>query len=307
MKKCNLLFFLLLIIHVGYGQNYNAHFEYEKLNPTAVIVENRPVDSLIQMEKVVLDGFDTKILFYHFITKKNFENRYAILMHGLGGNKDYWVNPSLPYLQYTQNLTSIKDSLLQMGFNIVVIDAKYHGERSYELNFRNPGSLPPMRSKNVEDAQTLYDLYASSVKEVRLIMDYLEERFPSQNIKFNLIGYSMGGALSLILNNVDPRIHCVVACVPPMSRPYSEIAELNWSQEISEKLKAISPLYSITAQKAPVAMLMGNSDFFIPENEANTFYNNLTLENKKLKFYDSGHELPNSYMEDVLQWIKAHN
>lgn len=307
MKRLYHTYILLLVISAGYGQNYKSHFEYVKLDPSAVIVEHEAADSLTKMEKVVLEGFGSKIPFYHFINKRNDENRYAILMHGLGGNKDYWVNPSMPYLQYTKNLTAIKNSLLQLGFNLVITDAKFHGERSYELNFRNPSSLPPMRSKSMEDAQTMYQLYATSVKEVRLIMDYLEKRFQDQKIKFNLIGYSMGGAFSLLLNNIDARIHCVVACVPPMSRPYSEIVDFNWPEEIAHKMKAISPLYSVTNQKAPLAMLMGKSDFFIPEDEAKAFYNNLRLEDKELKFYDSGHELPDAYVEDVVQWITEHN
>ncbi len=307
MKKLYLIHILFLSISGVYCQDYKSYFEYEKLNPSAVIVEKQTIDSLTQMEKVVLNGFNSKIPFYHFVNKRNSENRYVILMHGLGGNKDYWVNPSMPYLQYTQNLTAIKDSLLLHGFNLVITDAKFHGERSYELNFRNPGSLPPMRSKNIADAKSLYDVYSSSVKEIRLIMDYLEQRIQNQKIKFNLIGYSMGGAISLLLNHVDTRIHCVVACVPPMSRPYSEIVGLNWPKDISDKLKAISPLYSVAYQNAPVAMLMGKSDFFIPEDEAKTFYGNIKMKEKELKFYDSGHELPNTYIEDVIQWIMEHN
>ncbi len=33
----------------------------------------------------------------------------------------------------------------------MIPDAKYHGERSYELNFRNPGSLRPANSKSNTD------------------------------------------------------------------------------------------------------------------------------------------------------------
>jgi len=307
MRKLFLICIILTSITAGYGQNYNDHFDYKKSNILARTVESQTVDSLIQLEKIVLDGFNSKIPFYHFLNERNTENAYVILMHGLGGNKDYWVNPSMPYLQYTKNLTAIKDSLLQLGFNLVIIDAKFHGERSYELNFRDPSSLPQMRSKNLDDTQSFYNLYVSSIREIRLIMDYFEHRIQDQNLKFNLIGYSMGGAFSLILNNIEDRINSVVACVPPLSRPFSEIESLNLSNEIAEKMKAISPLYTATNQKAPVAMLMGKTDFFIPEQEARTFYDDILIEDKKLKLYDSGHELPNAYIEDVINWITQHN
>ncbi len=307
MRKIFLICTILISIIKGYGQNYNDHFDYKKSDLSALVVESHTVDSLTQFEKVVLDGFNSKIPFYHFLNERNQENEYVILIHGLGGNKNYWVNPSMPYLQYTKNLTAIKDSLLQLGFNIVIIDAKFHGERSYELNFRDPSSLPPMRSRNQADTESFYNLYVSSIKEIRMIMDYLQQRIQDTNLEFNLIGYSMGGAFSLILNNLEDRINCIVACVPPMSRPFSEVEELNWSNVLAEKMMAISPLYCATDQKSPVAMLMGKTDFFIPEQEAKDFFDAILIDDKKLKFYDSGHELPNDYIEDVINWITQHN
>lgn len=298
---------LIFLQNKSYGQNPYFDFDYERSNRTSVIVDSHNIDSLTRMDKVVLEGFDFKVPFYHFLNERNSDNSYVILLHGLGGNKDYWVNPSLPYLQYTKNLTAIKDTLLDLGFNVVIPDAKYHGERSYELNFRNPGSMLPGRSKSQADADSFYNLYASTIKEIRLIMDYVEDISKESKTEFNLIGYSMGGMFSLILNTVDERINCVVACVAPLALPFSEIEELNWSGEISEKMKAISPFYSATDQKSPVAMLMGMTDHFIPVDEARDFYKQIPIDDKKLKLYDSGHILPTEYIYDVISWITKHN
>lgn len=307
MRNILLISMLLVSVVNSVGQNPYFDFDYEKSNRTAVVVDSRSIDSLTRMDKVVLDGFDSKIPFYHFVNNRNSDNSYVILLHGLTGNKEYWVNPSLPYLQYTKNLTAIKDSLLDLGFNVVIPDAKHHGERSHELNFRNPGLLPPVFSKSQADADIFYDLYASTIKEIRLIMDYIEGLSKETKPGFNIIGYSMGGAFALILNSIDARITCVVACVPPMARPFSELEELNWSGEISEKMKAISPFYYATNQKSPVAMLMGKTDPYIPVDEAKEFYKQIPIENKKLKIYDSGHELPTEYINDVINWIIQYN
>lgn len=307
MRKLLLVYTILILVTKGHGQNYSNHFDYKKSDPSAIIVETQSVDSLTQLEKVVLDGFNSKIPFYHFLNKRNNKNAYVVLMHGLGGDKNHWVYPRMPYLRYTKNLTKIKDSLLRLGYNLIITDAKFHGERSYELNFRNPGTLPPMRSKNQNDAQSFYNMHVSSIKEIRLIMDYFEQRTHEPAPTFNLIGYSMGGAFSLILNNIEDRVNCVAACVPPMSRPYSETEELNWPRILAEKMKAISPLYCVTDQKSPVLMLMGKKDFFIPEQEARTFYKAISNDDKKLKFYNSGHELPDDYTDEVINWITQHN
>lgn len=307
MRNILLISMLLVSVVNSVGQNPYFDFDYEKSNRTAVVVDSRNIDSLTRRDKVVLDGFDSKIPFYHFKNNRNSDNSYVILLHGLGGNKVYWVNPSLPYLQYTKNLTAIKDSLLSLGFNVVIPDAKHHGERSYELNFRNPGLLPPVFSKSHADAEIFYDLYASTIKETRLIMDYIGGLSKESKPGFNIIGYSMGGAFSLILNSIDERINCVVACVPPLARPFSELKELGWSGKISEKMKAISPFYYATNQKSPVAMLMGKTDPYIPVEEVSEFYKQIPIEDKKLKFYDSGHELPNEYINDVISWIIQYN
>ncbi len=311
MKKFIIILFWIispiLLENKSYGQNPYFNFDYERSNRTAVVVDSRKIDSITRRDKVVLEGFDSKVPFYHFVNERNSDNSFVILLHGITGNKDYWVNPSLPYLQYTKNLTAIKDSLLHLGFNVVIPDAKYHGERSYELNFRNPGSLVPWRGKSQADADTFYDLYNSTIKEVRLVMDYIEDSHKESKPSFNLIGYSMGGAFSLILNSIDERFNCVVACAAPLALPYSELKALNWSGEISEKMKAISPFYHATDQKSPLAMLMGSTDPFIPVDEVKEYYQQIPIDDKKLKFYDSGHELPTEYIADVMSWIIQHN
>lgn len=283
-------------------------YDYEEWQEQTVrVVSSSYVDSSITLEKIVMDGFGSNVPFYYFSNQKNSTDRYVILLHGLGSSKEDWVYPSMPYFQWTKNLTEIKDSLLVLGYNIVIPDAKYHGERSYELNFRDPGSLPPIFSKSQDDADLFYDLYISTIKEVRFIMDYFENRNKESELRFNLIGYSMGGALSLILNTVDERINSVVACVPPLARPFSELQELQWSGEIAEKMKVISPLYVAADQKSPIAMLMGRTDSFISVNEAREFYEQIQINDKNLKFYESGHELPTNYIHDVISWITQHN
>jgi predicted esterase len=66
------------------------------------------------LEKIVIDGYDSKIPYYHFQNKKNQDGQYIILLHGLGGSKEDRVYPSMPYLQWSKNLTAIKDSLLTL-------------------------------------------------------------------------------------------------------------------------------------------------------------------------------------------------
>lgn len=54
-------------------------------------------------------------------------------------------------------------------------------------------------------------------------------------------------------------------------------------------------------------MFMGKTDFFIPIDEAKTFFEMISLEEKELKTYESGHQLPSEYINDVISWIKLNN
>jgi dienelactone hydrolase len=306
MKYFLLLLGLVFTISSLKAQSGLDIFSYSKTKLEVQIVKKGKLDSLKSFEKVVLEGLGSKIPFYHFINKKNKDKKYAILLHGLGGNKMFWIYPSKPYLQYTENLTSIKDQLLDLGFNIVIIDAKFHGERSYEIDFRDPSYLTPERSGDIGDAGLFYEMMVETVKEVRLVMDYIEKN-QDKSIEFNVVGYSMGGNLAILLNAVDERVKSIVACVPPLERPQSEVESLNWNDDIVKKMKAISPVNYIVDQKAPVALLIGQKDFFTPPEVANSFYKDLPMNDKKLKVYQAGHELPVEYVDEVISWLVEHN
>ncbi|WP_158635205.1 alpha/beta hydrolase [Formosa maritima] len=259
----------------------------------ANIVQSQQIDSVTVFEKITINGFDSKIPFYHFINKRINTKNYIILLHGLGGSKKDWVYPSKPYLEWSENLKTIKDSLISLGYNLIIPDAKYHGERSYELDFRPAEKLPPMLSKNEADAKHFETLMTSTVKDIRIIIDYLQFRFENPDLKFGVIGYSMGGALAILLNATDNRISCIVVCVPPLNHPEKELKEFNWSKQLTKELSDVTPSNYSIFQKSPILLLMGKKDFFYTEKEVSSFFKNVPETKKELIYFDSGHVLPN--------------
>ena len=147
----------------------------------------------------------------------------------------------------------------------------------------------------------------STVKDVRIIMDYLQLRFEVPDLKFNIIGYSMGGAIAILLNATDNRITSIVACVPPLNHPEKEIMGFNWSKEIKNGLSNITPSNYSVFQKSPIMLLMGKKDFFYTEKEVSTFIKEIPKTKKELKYFDSGHVLPNEYKLDAIRWITKHS
>jgi dienelactone hydrolase len=307
MRTSITLFFTLFSLSQSFCQIETNLFEYNKTEKSGIVVQRQELDSVTVFEKVVLDGFDSKIPFYYYTNKRNKENKYVFLLHGLGDSKEDWVYPSEPYLDWSRNTTSIKDSLLTLGYNILIPDAKYHGERSYELSFRSPQSLPPTISKNESDCELFENLMTSTVKDIRIIMDYIENSNTQTDHSFSVIGYSMGANIAIILSVSDDRISAVVACVPPINHPAKEIESFDWSEKVIQGQIDITPMKYASLQSSPILLLMGKKDYFYTQEEVTSFFENVSTKDKELIFFDSGHILPNEYKVDAIKWITDHN
>ncbi len=301
MKNSILLFCFFLIMKIGSAQNPADEFSYTKKTEynEQVVYRSSEDTTINRYEKIVINGFDSKVPFYHFINKDN-KAKFVFLLHGIGSSKNEWFKPASD--------EKLLDSLIALGYDVIVPDAKYHGERSYELNFRPAYALPGgIRRGSEEDANSLYQVYTVSIKDFRIIMDYLEKKYNNTDLQFDFIGYSMGGALSLLISAADKRVNSVVACVPPLDLPYAEIKGLDRPIDFTKKLKAITPLFYGQFLNAPTSLIMGRSDPFTSEQVVAEFYNRIPLNDKELIFYESGHALPAEYVDEVIKWIGQHN
>jgi len=302
------LFFALFSLNQTFSQTETNLFEYKNdIDRSAVVVQRQEIDSVTIFEKVVLDGFDSKIPFYHYINKRNEEIKYVFLLHGLGDNKEDWVYPSEPYLDWSRNITSIKDSLITLGYNLLIPDAKFHGERNYELDFKPPESLPPVISRNIKDSQLFESLMTSTVKDLRIIMDYIQKSNSKPDQSFSVIGYSMGGNFAILLSVFDERISSIVACVPPINLPARGLESFDWPEEVIQRQIDITPMKYAKLQSTPIILLMGKKDFFSTEEEVSDFFEKVPTKDKEVKYFDSGHILPNDYKIDAIKWITNHN
>ena len=133
------------------------------------------------------------------------------------------------------------------------------------------------------------------------VIDYLETRKDIDPNRIGVIGYSLGGTMSLILTGVDSRIKVTSACVAPLlMHPISPD---------QPDLSAIAPYNFIRViNRLPVLMLMGRNDYEInyTVDEAQAFYDLIKGESKEIVFYDCEHRLPEEHVSKALQWFKNH-
>ena len=294
-----LLFTFLLTGNISNAQDLTADFSYfPKTEYNEAVVKNDTSETGEIFQKIVIEGFDARFPFYLIQPKNNPHNRFVILLHGSGGSKNSWTTPSN---ELTTKYVKLKDSLLSRGYAVIMPDSKYSGERSYEIDFAPTGSL-----HNPKNGQKSINLFTTTVKDLRIIMDYLESRSAETPIIFNVIGYSMGGKMAILLNSADTRLNSVVACVPAIggARILNKRFGLT-DTELGDKLLSVHDLFRYAKiQKAPICLLVGNTDRYYTEQEAKEFFDQITVKGKSLKIYESGHHLPESFIADAIKYIK---
>ena len=291
LRQPILVFVLILISTFISAQEIVTDLNYfPKLEFNDKVVEINTSETGATVQKIVIDGFDSKIPFYVIKPRNSESDKYVLLLHGITWSKDNWINPTT---SISEKCVKLKDFLLTLGYSVIIPDAKYHGERSYQGNFASP-----LTFFSSQDVQKIYNLYTSSVKDFRIIMDYIEIKSTSKTQIFDVIGYSMGGQMAILLNSVDDRLNRVVACVPPLDLKTG--VRFGMSEENTKNVDFLSPKNCAPMQKAPVSLLMGTEDIWYTQKEVQDFFDKITIKGKSLKFYKSGHYLPDDFIFDAI-------
>ena len=294
MRKRILAGLIVLFSQILHAQVEPVSFDYSPTSDVlARVVDSQAFENGTSLEKRVVVGFDSKVPFF-LIKPKISSNKFIILLHGMTYSKDNWI---FPLTDLSQKFVRLKDSLLAIGYNVIIPDAKYHGERSYEADFASPVSF---FSSN--DKEKVYNMLSISVKDIRVILDHTQSEFGSDSTTFDVIGYSMGGMITILLNSVENRLNRVVVCVPPLDM--QKVSErIGMSSDIARILAGISPSHFANLQKSPLTMLLGRNDPWYTEQEVQDFFDEISIEDKSLKFYSAGHDLPESFISDSIRGI----
>ncbi|MBD3230533.1 MAG: alpha/beta fold hydrolase [Candidatus Lokiarchaeota archaeon] len=94
-----------------------------------------------------------------------------------------------------ENLDWINIPLAMAGYAVLAYDHYGHGI--------NPG--------NIKDPEIILDI----IKDLKEIVDFIEEREDLDNFRIGLVGFSLGGLVALTQGYKDPRIRVVIAnCAP---------------------------------------------------------------------------------------------
>ena len=229
-------------------------------------------------EKIVFSGVQQIRVPGLLLTPKAGRPPYpvVILLHGITGTKESWFEPD--GWAYGPRLI---DPLVTAGIAVLALDARFHGERGSEGDYRVPNDINEIR-----------DLVVQTVIEHRRALDYLATRGDIDTTRIGLLGLSMGGMETFALTGVDARVRVAVAGVTPVGATRSFIT-----------IPVAPQTFAGAIRTTPLLMLMGRTDEYYTVDEARQLFETIASPRKELVFYDSGHRMPAEYAAKAVGWL----
>lgn len=226
-----------------------------------------PIVFGIKYEDVILKAADGIEVPAWSIPAKTKSDRWVILCHGLGADRNDMLN-YIPFLH-------------RKGYNLLAIDFRGHGKNKYKYT----------------------SLGYNEVKDLLAAVKFVKE---SGARRVGVIGRSMGAATALRGAEVCPEINAVVsdssfATLNSMIKHYASkfyhlpyfpmvpVAVFLAEQRSGFKYKEVNPALSISKVKTPVLIIHGEADENIPIENAKIIYAAAAGPKKLLAVPRAGH------------------
>jgi len=156
------------------------------------------------------------------------------------------------------------------------------------------------------------EIKIQTILDLRRAVDILEGRSEVDPDRLAYFGVSWGGSMGGLLAGVEDRLKAYVlvvgdgGLVEHTADPGSNGLNLHFSEEWAAMMWPTEPLHFV-GRAAPAALLFQNGlyDMFVPPHDALRFYT-AASEPKTIIWYDAGHELPWSFVDDAADWLQPY-
>jgi dienelactone hydrolase len=268
-------------------------YEYDRDVPLDARVLERDENEAYLREKIVFRGLrHSRVPGYLTIPALDSPPYPCILMaHGMGGSKEDWWEPGSDNASLTQEL-------LSAGFAVLALDAPYHGERTFDIDYE---SIYSYIRPNI-----YRELIIQWAVEYRLAIDYLTNRPEVDSARIGILGYSLAGVMAFSLTGVDARIKAaVIGSTSPISRHYINL--IGWDETALVRMAPIAPqTFAPAIKSTPFLMLNGKTDRFGTLEGVQALYELVGSPTKELVIFDSGHALPADHRPKVVEWFRQY-
>lgn len=206
--------------------------------------------------------------------------------HAMGRSQIRWWQDHFKTSATYEQTDKISAMALAKGYAVVAIDARHHGLR------KDPELTVVDIIDNLHwwgEREPYETMLIDTVRDHRVLLDWLVQQPQLDKHKIKLAGYSMGAQVSLLLAGVDSRIQSVAAIVPPhMNDTTAVVAPLNMMPGLAD-----NQVWLFTADDDEYASIKQNQQLF----------DALPNADKKLFRFDSGHLLPADYVTGLEAWL----
>lgn len=206
----------------------------------------------------------------------------ALALHPMGANQKIWWRENTPLFG-----NEITAHLRGHGFAVLALDARWHGERKEQ----DIGPRQIIELARSENPRPYHQMIANSVRDYRLALKWAQSQYDLDTRNVFAIGYSMGAQMTLLLASQERRVNTVLAMVPPyVDRDLSPVAPRNHVAGI---------------EHASVKLLAARNDPYSSIDQTRQMFDAIGSSRKVLRFFDSEHLLPPSFLPEAIAFIDA--
>jgi dienelactone hydrolase len=213
-----------------------------------------------------------------------------LALHGMGRTHWRWWQGEFKGRATIESTHLLAERALQAGHVVVALDARGHGERKDPQRPLIAREL--MRNLHLWGEREPYErMIVDSVKDYRLLLDWIERQPHFDAGRVRATGYSMGAQMALLLAGVDARVRSLAVMVPP---------------HLGCTVAAVAPI-SVATRLADVEvwLLTGDDDEYASRTDNAALFEALPGTGKKHLRFAAGHVLPTSYVEQLQPWLRA--
>ena len=196
----------------------------------------------------------------------------ALLIHGWTSHKE-------------QMASSVGAALLDVGIASLALDLPMHGERESPeaMSLRNPIDL--------------IRRWTAALAEAAAGVEYLARRPEVDAKRLAIVGYSLGSFVAVMTASREASVRAVVLAAGgdlPAGSPFERVV-----RAVADPKRAIRKL-----EGRPLLMVHGKRDRTVRPEQAERLFA-AAGEPKELRWWDSGHYLPQAAIDDAARWMKS--
>lgn len=212
-----------------------------------------------------------------------------LALHAMGRRQARWWHDAIDGRRTIESTHRVSEIALQAGHVVVALDARGHGDRKDTIRPLIAREL--LRDLHLWGDREPYErLIVDTVKDYRVLLDWVERQPQLDATRVRAVGYSMGAQMALLLAGTDGRVRSVAAMVPP---------------HLDRKVAAVAPA-TIMHRLADVEvwLLTGDEDEYASRADSLDFFAALPSRAKRHLRFPAGHLLPPDYVEQLRPWLQ---